>query len=93
MISVRTATSGRIPRYPRVPSPPAPHASRPGIATVVHMDGNGDQEAKRDTYSVVSAKAGEFVNGFKLFYDEDIDLMTPAEAMALVPRPALISYQ
>ena len=66
---------------------------RPGIATVVHMDGNGDQESKRDTYSVVSAKAGEFVNGFKLFYDEDVDLMTPAEAMALVPRPAFISYQ
>jgi len=38
MISVRTATSGRIPRYPRAPSPPAPHASRPGIATVERAD-------------------------------------------------------
>lgn len=66
---------------------------RPGLETVIHMDGHGDQESKLDTYRVVSAKNGEFVNAFKLFYDEDIDLMTPAEAMALVPRPSLISYQ
>jgi len=25
--------------------------------------------------------------------DEDTDLMTPAEAMALVPRPELLSYR
>jgi len=38
MISVRTATSGRIPRYPRAPSPPAPHAKRPGIANFERAD-------------------------------------------------------
>ena len=27
------------------------------------------------------------------FLDEDTDLMTPAEAMALVPRPELLSYR
>ena len=29
----------------------------------------------------------------RLFLDEDTDLMTPAEAMALVPRPELLSYR
>ncbi|MDQ3657611.1 MAG: YihY/virulence factor BrkB family protein [Chloroflexota bacterium] len=38
MISIRTATSGRVPRYPRAPLPPAPHARRPGIANVERAD-------------------------------------------------------
>ena len=37
--------------------------------------------------------AGRVHNGFKLFLDEDPDLLTPAETMAVVPRPELVSYQ
>ena len=39
------------------------------------------------------APGGTAHNGLKLFLDEDPDLMTPAQAMALVPRPELITYQ
>ena len=72
--------------------------ARPGLSLVFHMDGFGSQEVKKQTYAVLSTKdglapGGTAHNGFKLFLDEDPDLMTPAEAMALVPRPELISYQ
>jgi hypothetical protein len=66
---------------------------RPGLATVLHIDGFGSQLAKKKTYGLLASRDGQFVNGFKLFYDEDTNLMSPAQAMALVPRPQLISYQ
>ena len=71
---------------------------RPGLALVFHVDGFGPQKDKKKTYAALSVKdgtapGGTAHNGFKLFLDEDTDLMTPAEAMALVPRPELISYQ
>lgn len=66
---------------------------RDGLATVLHVDGFGSQAAKFDTYDVLASRDEQFVNGFKLFYDEDTDLLTPAEAMAIKPRPMLISYQ
>ena len=71
---------------------------RPGLALVFHVDGFGPQSQKKDTYDVLAtrdgrAPGGRAHNGFKLFLDEDTDLMTPAEAMALVPRPELLSYQ
>ncbi|MCW2605595.1 MAG: hypothetical protein JWO60_288 [Frankiales bacterium] len=66
---------------------------RPGLATVLHVDGFGAQGSKKETYGILHSRDKQFVNGFKLFYDEDTDLMTPAEAMAVTPRPELITYQ
>ncbi len=66
---------------------------RPGLATVLHVDGFGAQGSKKETYGLLASRDGQFVNGFKLFYDEDVDLMTPAEALALRPQPQLFSYQ
>lgn len=72
---------------------------RPGLATVLHVDGFGSQYAKRHTYDLLASRTPQFVNAFKLFYDEDVDgrgrndLMTPAQAMALRPQPQLITYQ
>lgn len=66
---------------------------REGLATVLHVDGFGSQEAKFQTYGVLASRDGQFVNGFKLFYDEDTDLLTPAETMKIKPRPMLVSYQ
>ncbi len=64
----------------------------PGIALTIHMDGFGTQQQKLSTYDVVEA-VPPFSNGFKLFFDEDIDMFTPAEALRLDPAPDLISYQ
>ncbi|MCW2778914.1 MAG: hypothetical protein JWN17_2639 [Frankiales bacterium] len=66
---------------------------RPGLATVLHVDGFGTQYAKKHTYALLASRTPQFVNAFKLFYDEDTDLMTPAQAMALRPMPELITYQ
>lgn len=69
-----------------------------GLATVFHVDGFGPRHSKRETYSLLASPDGRIpgglvVNGFKLFLDEDVDLMTAADVMALRPRPELVSYQ
>lgn len=66
---------------------------RPGLATVLHVDGFGTQADKFATYAVLASTTGQFVNGFKLFLDEDTDLLTPAEVVAMRPMPELVSYQ
>ncbi|MEJ7585851.1 MAG: hypothetical protein WKF43_17605 [Acidimicrobiales bacterium] len=65
---------------------------RPGLATVVHLDGFGGGEVKRQKYAELHADA-PLANGFKLFYKHDVGLLTPPEVLALVPSPDLITYQ
>lgn len=69
-----------------------------GLAMVFHVDGFGPRHSKRETYGLLSSKdgampGGSVVNGFKLFLDEDVDLMSAADVMAIEPRPELVSYQ
>jgi hypothetical protein len=64
----------------------------PGVLVTIHMDGFGTRAQKLSTYSVVAADP-PFDNGFKLFYDEDVDMFRPGEVMALEPAPDLITYQ
>ena len=66
---------------------------RPGLATVVHLDGFGTQRVKRDVYGALAVRTGPLHNGLKLFIDEDTQMFTPAQAMAFRPRPELITYQ
>jgi hypothetical protein len=65
---------------------------RPGLAMTFHVDGFGGQVDKRAKYRLFT-RDGRWHNGFKLFYDEDVDLMTPAETMRLRPPPDLVTYQ
>ena len=44
-------------------------------------------------YDALALRQGPIHNGLKLFLDEDVDLLTPREAMAFRPRPELITYQ
>lgn len=67
--------------------------ARPGLATVFHADGFGPQKEKKEVYGVLKLPPPPFRIGFKLFYKDDPDLMTPAQAMALRPQPDLITYQ
>lgn len=66
--------------------------ARPGLATTFHIDGNGGQQIKLDAYAILKT-APPFHNGFKLFYEKDTNLMTPAQVLALQPQPELITYQ
>ena len=67
---------------------------RPGLATTIHIDGFGTQSVKKEVFAVLAPRKTPPLHvAFKLFLDEDTDMMTPAEAMALRPRPELITYQ
>jgi hypothetical protein len=70
-------------------------AFRTGLATMLQMDGLGPVSVKLDTYRVVTANLGRFHIGFKVFLRrvDDPVQMTPAEVMALRPRPEFVSYQ
>ena len=73
--------------------------SRPGLAIVSNVDGFGTPELKTGVYRQLTAPdvlpsgtAGNHT-GFKLFYKEDTDLMSPQAVMGLRPRPELVVYE
>jgi hypothetical protein len=65
----------------------------PGLAYVLNVDGFGTQTLKVAKYKSFMAQAHGFRRGFKLFYHEDTDTMTPREVMHLHPRPDVIVYE
>jgi hypothetical protein len=65
----------------------------PGVDLVIDTDGFGYPRQKIDNYNRYIAAEGAPFGGMKLFYDEDIGLMTPAQVSALVPQPDLVIYQ
>jgi hypothetical protein len=66
---------------------------REGLATVLNVDGFGNQAVKKAKYRDFTRQAPDFYHGFKLFYEEDTDMMRPAEVMRLHPRPVLVVYE
>lgn len=66
---------------------------RPGVATVINVDGFGDQANKIAKYRELRPEAGWLGSGFKLFYNEDLDLMSPERVLGLKPKPDLIVYE
>jgi hypothetical protein len=65
----------------------------PGLGYVLNVDGFGTQTLKVAKYKGFMAQAQGFHRGFKLFYHEDTDTMTPREVMHLHPRPDVIVYE
>ena len=49
----------------------------PGVALVVNVDGFGDQPNKISKYREFTKDLRRRFNGFKLFYEEDVNLMKP----------------
>jgi hypothetical protein len=66
---------------------------RDNLAMVLNVDGFGGQEIKTAKYRNFAREAKEFEHGFKLFFEEDTDLMSPRQVMRLRPRPSLIVYE
>lgn len=67
---------------------------RPGLATVFNVDGFGGREIKVAKYKAFAQQMPEYAHpGFKLFYREDVGLMSPRAVMRLKPRPDLIVYE
>lgn len=68
--------------------------SWPGVAIVSNADGFGAVELKKQTYRrVVSRHRPSRYHGFKLFREEDPELMRPRAVMGLRPRPDLVMYE
>jgi len=65
----------------------------PLVDLVWDADGYGGPGAKSGDYNQYRAEPGFEYGGFKLFYNLDTPLMTPAQVLALEPRPAYVVYQ
>jgi hypothetical protein len=66
---------------------------RAGLDMVLNADGFGGQPEKIVKYRSFTRAAPSFNPGFKLFYREDSDLMSPAEVLRLGPPPAFVVYE
>lgn len=69
----------------------------PRVQIVIDMDGWGPPSLKRDSYRAYVYRYPVQFAGFKLFYRNDTrgghELMTPAQVLALHPKPLYIQYQ
>ena len=66
----------------------------PNVEMVIHADGFGTQKQKIKKYNLLVRDQPVQYGGFKLFYYQDYDLLTPEEVLeALEPNPAVVSYQ
>jgi hypothetical protein len=68
---------------------------RPGLAVTMNVDGFGNPANKISKYKAFtsSESAAGFHNGFKLFFEEDTDLMTHGAVLGLRPAPDLVVYE
>jgi hypothetical protein len=66
---------------------------RPGLAITMNVDGFGDRPNKISKYREFTSEAVRFHDGFKLFYKEDVNLMTPGAVLDLRPPPDLVGYE
>jgi hypothetical protein len=66
---------------------------REGLATVLNVDGFGNQAVKKAKYRGFTRQAPEFFHGFKLFYEEDTNMMSPRQVLRLRPKPRLVVYE
>ena len=64
------------------------------LAIVMHMDGQGTQGVKQDTWNAITGAAphGVFF-GWKNFFVKDHPMLSPQGTMTKVPAPVMISYQ
>jgi hypothetical protein len=68
----------------------------PELGVAVQMDGQGSQPAKDETWRAITTLQAVPDNlwfGWKNFYREDTTLRSPADTVAVEPRPVLVSYQ
>jgi hypothetical protein len=67
------------------------------VVVIKSVDGIGSRAAKTTTWrTLVKALPDSIHPGFKLFFDEDTrhgSLMTPAQVLALKPRPEYVLFE
>ncbi|MDQ2676778.1 MAG: hypothetical protein M3Y34_08215, partial [Actinomycetota bacterium] len=64
------------------------------IDLVLNADGFGTPSAKRSKYEELAPSKNSGISpGFKLFYEEDTNLMSPRQVMGLRPQPRFVVYE
>jgi hypothetical protein len=66
---------------------------RSGLDMVLNVDGFGGRAVKIAKYRAFTAAAPRFHQGFKLFYKEDVGLMSPGAVLRMGPPPDLVVYE
>jgi hypothetical protein len=68
--------------------------ARPRVDLVLNADGFGTPDQKRAKYHELAPSGrSKLFPGFKLFYEEDTNLMRPKQVMRLRPRPRFVVYE
>ncbi|HEX2234377.1 MAG TPA: hypothetical protein VHG69_13540, partial [Thermoleophilaceae bacterium] len=65
----------------------------PGVALTINVDGFGDRPIKIAKYREFTRSRRRRPNGFKLFYEEDTNLMSPRQVLRMRPPPDLVVYE
>ncbi len=86
MLLVHQFTDGMIRNKPQL-------SRSPGVPLVLNVDGFGSQAVKISKYDDFTHPRNRYRSGFKLFYKEDTDTMTPREVLRLRPRPDVVIYE
>jgi hypothetical protein len=63
------------------------------LAVTINIDGFGDQPNKIAKYQELVGGDRGFHHGFKLFYEEDTNLMSPKQVLRLRPKPEIVVYE
>lgn len=71
---------------------PAGIVAHPELALVQHLDGFGSRSAKLAIYRSLRRPA-QFHMGFKLFYQQDLAMLSPSAVLSISPAPDYISYE
>jgi hypothetical protein len=66
---------------------------RDGLQIVLNADGFGTPPVKKSKYHAFTRQAPGFDQGFKLFYHEDVRLMSPRQVLRLRPAPDFVVYE
>lgn len=90
ILVVHRFTEGMVTNYKKI-------LTRPEVQIVIHMDGFGSKDKKKNTYYHSIYQQPVQFAGFKLFYKNDVvngvPIMEPAEILKLKPQPVYIHYQ
>lgn len=78
---------------PNMIAPKAQVQQLPGLAMTMNVDGFGDRPNKIAKYHQFTHDGTRFHRGYKLFYEEDTNLMRPRSVLALQPPPDFIVYE
>lgn len=64
-----------------------------GVDLTIDIDGFGYAGAKISEYNAFVEGDGMEHGAMKLFFQQDVDLMSPAQVSALIPQPDVVIYQ